>query len=133
MLLLDYNPIQSHAGKFCLISGCGIDIKWTIFRADKITLIREWIIERVMPSSHLNLWSEDQNLKCRSADLPSLALSNRAMARIHIKNMLSWELFCFASVDHRPFIARQSGDHRPMIGQPVTDKYIYVHAYNINM
>ena len=45
----------------------------------------------------------------------------------------SWELFCFASVDHRPFIARQSDDSRAIIGQPVTDKYIFVHAYYITM
>ena len=41
----------------------------------------------------------------------------------------SWEHFCLASVDNRPFIGRQSddsratfwesGDHRPMIGRPV--------------
>ena len=42
---------------------------------------------------------------------------------------ISWELVCFASVGHRPFIARQSGDYWPMIGRPVPDKYIYVHAY----
>ena len=45
----------------------------------------------------------------------------------------SWELVCFSSVGHRPFIARQSGAYRPMIGRPVTDKYIYVHAYYITM
>ena len=45
----------------------------------------------------------------------------------------SWELVCFSSVGHRPFIARQSGTYRPMIGRPVTDKYIYVPAYYITM
>ena len=45
----------------------------------------------------------------------------------------SWELVSFASVGHRPFIARQSGGYRPMIGRPVTDKYIYVHAYYTTM
>ena len=55
----------------------------------------------------------------------------------------SWEHFCFASVDHRPSIDRlsddsratfwDSGDHRPKIGRPITQKYIYVHAYYITM
>ena len=45
----------------------------------------------------------------------------------------SWELVCFASVGHRPFIARQSGDYRPMIERAVTHKYICVHAYYITM
>ena len=75
--------------------------------------------------------------------LLSLTLSNRAMTRIHIKNMHSlwkplenmhslWKvmgtlLFCIgrSSAIHRPTIGRQSDDHRPMIGRSITNKYIY--------
>ena len=51
----------------------------------------------------------------------------------------SWGLFCFASVDHRPFIARQSDDSRAIIGRwsddrSLTNTYtMYVHAYYIIM
>ena len=71
---------------------------------------------------------------------PNLTLSNRAMTRIHIKNMHSWSLmitlrFCIgrSSAVHRPTIGRQPGDRRPIIGRLVTHKCIYVHAYYITM
>ena len=73
------------------------------------------------------MWSGDQNFKRWSADLPSPMLSNRAMTRIHIKNMHSWSLvgtllFCIGwpSAVHRPTIGRQSGDILG-IGRPSTD------------
>ena len=61
----------------------------------------------IVSNSHQNLWPGDQNFQRKSIDLPSQTLSNRATTGIHIKNMNS---FCFASVDHRPSIDRQSRD-----------------------
>ena len=73
----------------------------------------------------------NKNFKCRSVDLPSLTLSNRDMTRINIKDM--YVPMGTLSVLHRPFIVRQSDESRAIIGRPVTEKYIYVHANYITM